>query len=91
MGVGSCCSDSEVFSLGILSDGNSYGVPDGLVYALPCVRVPGQVPGSKFSDYQLVNGIELDAHTHELLRKSSDDLIKERDVCQQFIPELRPK
>ncbi len=87
LGVGAACDPSEIFSLGVLSNGNNYGVPEGLVYALPCVRLP-KAPGAKFSDWQLANDLTLDELTIELLKKTTDDLILERGFCSRIVPEL---
>merc|ERR1719506_993261 len=48
---------TRYFSMGVPSDGNRYGVPDGLFYSFPCRRLP------ESGEYEIVNGIELTQDT----------------------------
>jgi len=65
-------------SFGVISDGNTYGVPSGLIYSFPVVTKNGQwdiVKDIKISEYYQS---KLDITTKELLdeRKAVEDLLK---------------
>ena len=68
----------EVFSSAVCSDGNSYGIPEGLIYSFPC-RSTGN------GDYEIVDGFELDDHLKALLDKSTNELVEERAVIQDLL------
>ena len=57
-------------SMGIVSDG-SYGVPEGLVSSFPVTTKDG--------DYQIVQGLELDAFSRARIDASVAELVSERD------------
>jgi malate dehydrogenase len=65
---------NKVFSMGILSDGNPYGVPDDLVYSFPCRRVPGGAPG----EVEIVAGWPINPEVKEMLAKTAAELSQER-------------
>ena len=77
----------EVFSMGVLSDGNPYGVPPGLVYSFPCVRgADGRVqiaslPGLLAGDGQ---GQGQQHQYDALLRATIDELIAERTEAESL-------
>ena len=63
----------EIFSMGIQSTGNSYGVPDGLVFSFPCTRVVGGAPGQ----IAIVTGLEVSPAVQDLINKTTEELIGE--------------
>jgi len=73
-------SSAAVFSMGLISNGNPYGIPDELVYSFPCRQVSEGVveivPGLLISDKVQKR---LSATTAELLaeRSDADDAIRD--------------
>ncbi|MBR7834316.1 malate dehydrogenase [Actinospica durhamensis] len=63
-------AEGDWTSMGIVSDG-SYGVPEGLVSSFPVTTKDG--------DYQIVQGLELDAFSRERVDASVAELVSERD------------
>lgn len=69
---------SEVVSMAIPSEGNSYGVPEGLIFSFP-VTIKG-------GEYHTVQGIKLDdAYTQEKIKKTTEELLQERDMVKDLL------
>ncbi|MFL5735002.1 MAG: malate dehydrogenase, partial [Chloroflexia bacterium] len=66
------------FSAAILSDGNPYGVPDGLVFSFP-VRSDGK------GNYKTVEGLDLSAYAEQKLEITTNELIGERNDVQDLM------
>jgi malate dehydrogenase len=62
--------DGEWVSMGVWSDGNSYGFPEGLVYSMPCV--------CKNGDFHVVEGLPIDEFSREQMDKTAKELEEER-------------
>lgn len=60
----------EVFSMGILSDGNPYGIPDGLIYSFPVRRVPNAPPGT----VEIIGGYALSKEYQDLINLTTSEL-----------------
>jgi malate dehydrogenase len=60
----------EVFSMGILSDGNPYGVPPGLIFSFPVRRVPDAPPGT----VEIVAGFPIGKEYQDLLNLTTSEL-----------------
>jgi len=60
-------------SMGIASDG-SYDVPEGLISGFPCTCENGQ--------YEIVQGLDLDAFSREKIDVSIAELVSERDTVE---------
>lgn len=65
-------------SAAIPSNGNPYGVPDGLVYSFP-LRITG--PGT----YEMITGLELSAYARDRLRITTEELQEERDAILELL------
>lgn len=66
----------EWVSAGIISDGNPYGVPEGLIYSFP-VRSDGS------GDYTIVEGLEISDYARGKLNLTAEELMSERaDVSE---------
>ncbi|CRX38323.1 malate dehydrogenase [Estrella lausannensis] len=64
----------EWFSLGVLSDGNPYGVAEGLIYSFPCIsRGNGEV--------SVVNTAKLNDDLRTRIKASEEELIQEREMA----------
>lgn len=72
----------EMFSMGVLSNGNSYDIPDGLVYSFPCKR------GTKCGEYSVVSGLEINQKVRLLLEKSTQELCEERLEASAIVGDL---
>jgi malate dehydrogenase len=67
-------TNGEWVSMGVPSDG-SYGIAEGLICGLPCTCAGGE--------YEIVQGIELDAFSRERVGASVLELTEERDTVEQ--------
>ena len=63
---------TTLFSMGVYSDGNQYGIPEGLFYSFPCRRL--QKPGS----YEIVNEINVSSKINEKILTSAKELMEEK-------------
>jgi malate dehydrogenase len=55
--------------MGVPSDG-SYGVPEGVMYGVPCTCANGE--------YTVVKGLEIDAYSRTMMDKTLAELEEER-------------
>lgn len=76
---------NDSFSMGILSDGNSYGIADGLIYSFPCKR-----DNSKWGHYTIAPSLPIDANVRTLLEISQIELIEERRDASALVASLAP-
>ena len=60
----------KLFSAGVLSDGNTYGVPEGIVFSFPCYTHNGEV--------KIFQGLDLDESLIERLHVSVAELLGEK-------------
>jgi len=60
----------EYVSMGVYSDGTSYGVPAGIVFSFPCQCYNGQ--------WHIVKGLQIDANTQKLIDVTTKELIDEK-------------
>jgi len=65
------------FSAAVPTDGECYGLPKGLVFSLP-VRF-------KDGNYQVVTGLPVSDFTKEKLEKTTQELLKEREVIKDLL------
>jgi len=65
-------------SMGVLTDGKSYGVEEGLIFGMP-VNCPGQ------GNYTINQSLVLDPETIEKVKISEKDLIEERTMAMEII------
>ena len=83
---------SEIFSMGILSDGNTYGIPPGLVFSFPCRHFPlslstSTAPGVGGGEVviEVVEGLVIDAYTQSLLDITVKELQEEREAAAEYL------
>lgn len=60
----------EYVSMGVYSDGKSYGVPEGIVFSFPCQCYNGQ--------WHIVKGLPIDANTQKLIDATTKELFEEK-------------
>lgn len=67
----------DCFSAGVLSDGNPYGIPAGLIYSFP-LRTDGQ-------SWSIVPGFSVDADARKRLDASAEELKSEREAVKDLL------
>jgi len=70
-------TDGKVVSMGIHSDG-SYGITKGLVYSFPVTCANGE--------YTIVQGLDIDDFSRDLMQKTEQELKEERDGVAALLP-----
>ncbi len=65
-------------SAAVLSDGNPYGIPDGLIFSFPC-RSDGK------GDYQIVEGVPLSQFARTRLKITTNELLEERNDVSELL------
>jgi len=68
---------NEAVSMAVLSDGNPYGIPDGLMYSFPCTCADGKwtiVPGLVVSDF-----------SREKMDATAAELQEEKDIAAEIL------
>jgi malate dehydrogenase len=68
----------EVFSMCVPSDGNPYGIADGLIFSFPC-RSNGN------GDWEIVSGFDLDEFLTAKLKATEAELIGEKEVIANLL------
>jgi malate dehydrogenase len=64
-------------TMGIASDGSTYGIPAGVVYGFPATCSGG--------DYQIVQGLEIDQFSRERMDLTLKELLEERDGVKHLL------
>lgn len=70
-------TNGKIVSMGIHSDG-SYGVTQGLIYSFPVTCANGE--------YSIVQDLEINAFSQDLMDKSEIELSEERDAVASLLP-----
>ncbi len=68
--------EGDWVSMSVVSDG-SYGVPEGLISSFPCVCKDG--------DYEIVQGLEVDAFSRERMDATDAELREERQAVADLL------
>ena len=66
----------DSLSMGIPSDG-SYGIPEGVIYSYPVICRGGQ--------YEIVQGLDIDAFSHARMDATHQELLEERDGVKDLL------
>ena len=77
----SSAAADKVFSMGILSTGNPYGIPDGLVYSFPLRRRADGV-------VEIVPDLPISEQVRAMLNASVDELQSERKDAETLVGDL---
>jgi len=64
--------EGEYVSMGVISDGNSYGVPEGVIYSFPCKCAPDHT-------WKIVDGLSIDDFSREKMVITGKELLEERE------------
>lgn len=62
--------NGQISSMGVLSTGNPYGVPDDLIYSFPCVCKDGE--------WTIVGGLKLDQFSRDKMAATAKELQEEK-------------
>ncbi len=73
----------DCFSTGVITDGNPYGIEEGLIFSMPC-RSKGD------GDYEVIDDFIIDEWLREKIKATEDELIKERNCVSHLIPGAPP-
>lgn len=77
-GIHSLYREGPSFSSCICSDGNPYGMQEGLIFSFPCkMSSPGKV--------EIVKGFEIDPFLKEKLEATEKELLEERDAVKHLL------
>lgn len=69
---------SEWQSMGLLTDGSQYGVPEGLIFSFPVTTSNGKIT--------LVEGLNMDDElTQASIKKTTDELLSERQAVEHLL------
>jgi len=71
-------AEGDWFSTAVLSNGNPYGIRDGLVYSFPC-RSTGD------GSYEFVEGLEINDWLRERMAKSEEELAGEKGCVSHIM------
>ncbi|KAG7228451.1 hypothetical protein INR49_007624 [Caranx melampygus] len=69
--------EGEFISMGVYSSGNSYGVPDDLIYSFP-VQI-------KDKTWKIVDGLAINDFSRSKMDATAAELIEERDTAVAFL------
>ncbi|KAK5854284.1 hypothetical protein PBY51_015368 [Eleginops maclovinus] len=69
--------EGEFISMGVYSSGNSYGVPEDLVYSFP-VQIKGK-------SWKIVDGLTVNEFSQSKMDATAAELIEERDTALSFL------
>ena len=70
--------EGDWFSSAVCTDGNPYGIAEGIVFSMPC-RSTGD------GSYEIVEGLEINDWLRERIQASEDELTKEADCVSHLI------
>lgn len=70
--------DDDFFSAAILSDGNPYGIAEGLMFSFP-------LKSDGAGGYKIVEGISLSDFAKEKIKQTESELLKEREVVKDLL------
>jgi len=63
----------EFVSMGVLSNKNSYGITDGLMYSFPCTCKDGE--------WEIVDGLQHDSFAQNKMKITQDELVEEKNLA----------
>ena len=66
------------FSSGVCTDGNPYGITEGIIYSMPLVSKGD-------GDYEFATDVVINDYLREKIKKSEAELVNERDCVSHLI------
>lgn len=70
----------DITSMGIVSDGSKYNIPEGIVYSFP-LKIDTQ------RNYKVYEGLEINQFSREKMNLTAEELCAERDLAFSFLQE----
>ncbi|KAJ8246184.1 hypothetical protein GJAV_G00264640 [Gymnothorax javanicus] len=70
-------AEGEFVSMGVYSSGNSYGVPDDLIYSFPVVI--------KNKSWKIVDGLAINDFSRKKMDATANELVEERNTAVSFL------
>ncbi|XP_012675362.1 malate dehydrogenase 1Ab, NAD (soluble) [Clupea harengus] len=70
-------ADGEFISMGVYSSGNSYGVPDDLIYSFPVTI--------KDKTWKIVDGLTINEFSRAKMDATASELVEEKDTSVEFL------
>eukprot|EP00455_Lapot_gusevi_P028621 TRINITY_DN305_c0_g1_i2.p2 TRINITY_DN305_c0_g1~~TRINITY_DN305_c0_g1_i2.p2 ORF type:complete len:339 (+),score=150.77 TRINITY_DN305_c0_g1_i2:81-1097(+) len=70
-------AEGEYVSMAVVTTGNEYGVPEGLVFSLPCTCSNGE--------YTVVHGLNWDEFSQSMIAVTTQELVEERAEALDII------
>ena len=64
-------------SMGVISDGNQYGIPEGIIYSFPLTISDGQ-------NWTVVNGLDINEFSRKKMDATAKELLEERKMALGF-------
>ncbi len=64
--------------MGVTSDGNSYGVPEGIIYSFPVSIKPG-------GTWEIIKDLSISDFAREKMDATATELKSEKDIALQFL------
>jgi malate dehydrogenase len=69
---------SDWVSMSVPSDGNTYGIPEGLIFSFPCTTKKGE--------WKIVEGLDIsDEFSQQRIKKTTDELLGERKFVESLL------
>ena len=75
---GNTDEEGDWFSSAVITDGNPYGIEEGLVFSMPC-RSKGD------GSYEIVEGLKINDWLRERIKKSEEELSNERSCVSHLM------
>jgi malate/lactate dehydrogenase len=69
---------SELFSMGMLSNGNAYGVPPGIVFSFPCHRLRG-------GEVVIAEGLPITSEMQAMMDQTVEELLAEKREAEAIV------
>lgn len=70
----------KIVSMGVISDGNGYGIQDGLMYSFPLTI-------DSTGKYTIVDGLAVEDWQRDKMDVTANELVEERDAALQICSE----
>lgn len=65
--------NSQLVSMGVMTDGKKYGIPEGLCFSLPCICRDGNI--------QVIEGLKWDAFSQSMVARTLKELQEEKEMA----------
>jgi len=74
--------EGEMVSMGVWSDGSSYGVEEGLIFSFPVVCARG---GEQRGRYRIVKDLQMDEESVRMMKATEKELVEERNLALEVL------